>query len=400
MKTILFIIGFAALFLATGCNTLYNVKTINIEVFEPSKMRFPEEFRNIAVQYNNANISSNNYFNHYNVFSREVAEHENSDSIASEIYFKTFVTELTKQAFFDTVFTLNSRDYSAISIKDTIDYSHALNKDSTAFEGLSPSQINVLKSSYFLKQYLSPVNLKPDTLTIQPELGLYTPDLLETIHNKCGADLLLTLDFFGAVDASSFDAETNLIGEEVINLVHWSFYSLSDKSYLLVHSDMDTISWMEYAEGEQFADKILPPRNDAIFNAAELSGENFSGILVPHWNSVQRMYYSSGHIELKQTDELIKNEKWLEAAKIWKSNTENKNKSIAAKSMFNMGLACEMEGEFDTALEWVVKSYHILGSGNHIHANNCMEYIKILGVRKTDKKILDQQFNPNYANHY
>ncbi|HYQ55751.1 MAG TPA: DUF6340 family protein, partial [Draconibacterium sp.] len=371
MRNIRLITGCVAFFIATGCNTFYNIKTVDIEVFEPAKMRFPEAYRNVAVQYNNVNISPNNYFNRYNVFFEEVTEPENSDSIASEIYFDTFVAELTKQAFFDTIFTLNNRNYSTVSIKDTIDYTSILNKDSTTSEDLSSNQISVLSSSYFLKQYLSPVNFKPDTLTINPEFGLYTPDLLEATRNKCGADLLLSLDFFGAIDASSYDANTNRIGEEVINLVLWSFYSLSDKRYLRAHSDMDTVSWMEFADSEKMAELILPPRKDAIFNAAEISGEKFAGTLIPHWKNVERMYYTSGHIELKQTDLLIKNGEWLKASKIWKSNTENKNKSIAAKSMFNMGLACEMEGEFDAALEWVVKSYHLLGKKYEIHASNC-----------------------------
>ena len=61
--------------------------------------------------------------------------------------------------------------------------------------------------------------------------------------------------------------------------------------------------------------------------------------LTPRWEFVQRMYYRSGHVEMKKTEKMISEGKWLEAAAIWKANIDNKNKNIAAKSMFNLAPA-------------------------------------------------------------
>ena len=56
-----------------------------------------------------------------------------------------------------------------------------------------------------------------------------------------------------------------------------------------------------------------------------------------------------------------------------------------------------MEGNLDSAIEWVVMSYHSLGQKNKIHANNCMDYIKILSQRKQDIKKIEQQMNPEVS---
>ena len=58
---------------------------------------------------------------------------------------------------------------------------------------------------------------------------------------------------------------------------------------------------------------------------------------------------------------------------------------IAAKCMYNMAVACEMNDQLEPALEWAVKSYHVFGEKNEVHASNCREYIQILGQRKVDK---------------
>ncbi len=83
----------------------------------------------------------------------------------------------------------------------------------------------------------------------------------------------------------------------------------------------------------------------------------------------------------------------MEAAEIWKANVNNPNKYIAAKCKFNMGLVCEMEGNLEAAVDWVVQSFHVLGAKNKEHYYNCTNYINILALRKIDIKKIDLQFS-------
>lgn len=106
------------------------------------------------------------------------------------------------------------------------------------------------------------------------------------------------------------------------------------------------------------------------------------------------MYYKSGQVELQQAEKLALENRWFEAAAIWKKNIANKNISIAAKSMFNLGLACEIEGNIDAAIDWVVKSYHVFGNKNEEHRYHCMNYLQILGKRQLDIRTIERQLSP------
>lgn len=391
-KQLVFLLILSTFIIATSCNTLYNIKTIEIEIVEPSTMSISSSFKNIAVQYNNVNSSPNKYLNRYDELGEQKTEVENSDSIASYIYFENFIDEIRNQAFFDTIIKLEPRNYSYIRVVDTINYAPYFRNDSTSGKTLSTEQVNVLNSSYFLRNNTTPITPKTDSIIIHPQFGLYSPEELQNIQNITGAEMLLSLDFFGASDGSYFNRTMELASEQVTNWTQWSFYDLKDMKYILAYSKLDTVSWMDYAASLNQSKSVVPPRTDAIYNAAEISAEKFALNLVPHWVKVGRMYYSSGHVELQQADELVENGKWMEAAKLWRKQTTNENKNIVAKCMFNMGLACEMEGDLEAALAWVVESYHVFGPKKEIHAENCMEYIRLLSTRQTDMKILAKQY--------
>ena len=378
--------------LSSGCNSLHKISTITIEVVEPSTMSISNEYRNIAVQYNNVNTAPNTNFNEFKAFGQNFTEIENSDSIASHIYFDYFINEIKKQNFFDTVYKLDARDYSDLGLADTINYNHSLIADSVSKNTVTEKQINVFNSSHFLRKVTSPVISKQDSVFFHPLFGLYTPEQLKAIRKQTGANMLLSLDFFGATDGRYFYPLSERAHEVVVNWTHWSFYDLDRMQYLLSHSKLDTVNWINNAWSFNEARNAFPPRTDAIYNAAEISAEKYAYALVPHWIKVQRMYYRSGHVELKYTKQLIKNGDWLKAAELWKKHTTNKNKFIAAKCMFNMGLACEMQGNLEAALEWVVKSYHVFGAKNPTHAQNCMNYIHLLSTRQSDQKVLAIQF--------
>ena len=172
--------------------------------------------------------------------------------------------------------------------------------------------------------------------------------------------------------------------EIVYILACWNVYDLKKVEFTRSLQRLDTIQWIEPVYSLKEAKRILPPRKDAVLNAADIAGSDFAEFVVPHWIEVDRIYYYPGNAELKKTEDLIKQNQWIEAAKIWKKNTTNKNKKIVAQSMFNMALACEMNGEMDAAIDWAVKSFYVFANKNKVHAFNCQEYIRILSQRKLD----------------
>jgi len=382
-----------------SCNTMYNTKTIKIEVQVPGRAKIPKDYKKLAIRYNNSNVAPNPLFNYYFEDSEKLTEKVNTDSIASEIYYQVFIDELKKQQFFDTLIELKPVDFSDIALSDSLIYSSMARND--GIQDITDTVVNneVYKFSEFIKQYSTSDSNKNTILLINPEYGLYSKRQIQQIANSTGADLFLSLDFFAGMDAiispQYLQNDTNAIfnvllynpyfaHEIVYTLVCWNVYDLKKIELARSMQKLDTIQWTEPAYNLREAKRTLPPRNDAVYNAADVAGGRFAEFLVPHWIDVERMYYQSGQTELKKTDDLIKQNQWIEAAKIWKKNTANTNKQIAAKSMFNMALACEMNGEMDAAMDWAIKSFYVFGSNNQVHAFNCQEYIRILAQRKQD----------------
>lgn len=334
-----------------GCYTSTNISTTNVEVIVPGTIKLPHEYKNIAVRYNNSNISRNSRFSTYYEDNETYTDTTNIDSIASEIYFQNFINHLKYQQYFDTVIELEKKNF--------IDSEYSVND-------------------------------------------------IQQIADSTGADFFISLDFFASQDgifsthykqnksdtSGILNNDFNIYRDatEVVHILSgWNFYDLKKQKLIYSHLKTDTIKWTEPVYNINIAKRILPSRRDAVLNAADIAGNQFVEFLVPHWLEVERMYYKFGQLELKSTNDLIKQNRWMEAAAIYRKNTKNSNKKMASKCMYNMALVCELNGDFEAALDWVTKSMN----ANHkdpYHKGNCQRYIFVLARRKLDiQKIEDLQ---------
>jgi hypothetical protein len=374
---------------------LYNTRTIQLEILVPGRVKMPPEYKKAAIRYNNSNVAVNPNFSFYVEDENKIYDTLNIDSIASKVYFQSFAEHLKNQQFFDSIIEIEPFDYSNTRLSDlrvrlfnTVD---SLNAETIT--SVIPEIQNFTKLINF---YSNPEDDRPNIKFIDPDFGLYSREEIKQIADSTGADMLFSFDWFAAVDGIYSSKYLNNIytrgAKEVVNvMVYWNFYDLNKLGLNYSHRKIDTVSWVEPAYTLREARKVLPNRLEAVSVAADIAGLEFAEFLVPHWIEVDRMYYKSGHGELKKTDEFIKQNQWLEAAAIWKKNTANKNKSVAALSMFNLALACEMSGEMDAAIDWAIKSYKIFENKNVFHSENCKEYIRILAQRKLDIKNIESR---------
>ena len=395
------ILFFVVLFFLQGCNTLRNTKTIGIDILVPGNIKIDAGYRSVATRYNNSNVAWNPFFASYFQDTTSVTDPSNSDSIAAEVYYHVFTGFLEKQQYFDTVIQLPPADLSRVIVNDSMVAKIMQQPDSLQKQQSDRFNPEVFKLARLIRNFKNLSAEKESSLVIDPEFGLYSRSEIEAIAAQTSADLFVSLDFFAALDgiyspdyyrllndSANMELAYAIHGREakevVMVLAGWSFYDLKKIALNYHFQKIDTVEWIEPAYGLKEAKRVLPPRNDAVLNAADLAGTTFGEFIAPHWLTVERMYYQSGHTELKLTDKMVAGNRWIDAAKIWKKNTTNKNKQIAAKSMFNLALACEMQGEMDAAIDWAVKSFYLMGNKNEIHTFNCRDYINILARRKMD----------------
>jgi hypothetical protein len=391
MKTFLkLILLFFSGLVFPNCNTLYNSRIIDLEITVPATVVFPKKFEKIAVRYNNFNTTYNPHFANYYQYNKIFTDSTNTDSIAAEIYFMTFLETIKNSLFFDSIIEIEPGNYSNTRLSGSI-LDMVLNQTKDRLNPTRNSEITVPVTNFLtLAGKYQPDKKNSFVKNPDPEFALYTKDDLIQIADSTGAGLLLSLDYFATLDRDltlSYQEHTGYF--DVFVIAYWNFYDLENFHLSYFYDRVDTLTW-------DFITKIVtvPNRRNGIKEAAEISGGQFARFLVPHWIEVQRMYYRSGQIDLKKADKLISERKWLEAAEIWRKHVKNPNQKIAAKSMFNMALVCEMLNQMDAAVDWAVQSYHVFGQKNPIHKNNCLEYINILAQRKLDIRKLDFQFNP------
>ena len=392
-RIFLFIISIIS-FLLQACNTMLNTSTIKMEIVVPAQVKIPSDYKNIVIMYNNVNSSYNPANAIYTEGQAVKTDTYNTDSLAARIYFNTFVENLNNQILFDSVKVLAPANYSNIKVIDTFNIS-----DTTFNDSLRQSNLNYpAKPVWLLSKLLNQIehdstDNNKEIKILDPELGLYSKDDIQQIEDSTHADLLFSFDYFSSYDGIDFDDTSGI--EAVFSTPFWNIYDLKKQAYIFYYFKEDTLLWENIdAHSLKTSIKFLPPRKDAVLNAAEESATGFARFIAPYWLEVERMYYRSGNTEMQKAEKLMKQNKWLEAAEIWKRNIKSKNKSIVAKSMFNLGLACEMEGQLDAAIDWLVKSYNILKDQNIEHYYNCIGYIGILGQRKQDIRVIDSYFNP------
>ncbi|NQU51630.1 MAG: hypothetical protein HQ522_03730 [Bacteroidetes bacterium] len=396
MKQALNLLFFILIFVAIqGCNTLYNSRTIKLEVAVPGKISLPTNYKKIAVRYNNCNIDQNTAFTHYVQDDEMLLDSSKTDSLASKVYFDLFVKNIKKHNFFDSIIELEPANYTGVELIDSLIKPIVLESDTLLINDRHISETIVSLFAIFLKSNQIQVPNSNKKKLIDPEFGLYSKSEIHKIADSTNAELLLSLDYYNSFDAIRFSKIINLGIESVFPAVFWTVYDLQNEKLEFYVNKIDTILWDTPAVSFKHTKRLLPPRKEAILNAADVAGTSFSEFVSPHWVEVERMYYRTGQVDIKKTNQLIIAGKWMEAAEIWKANVNNPNKSIAAKCMFNMGLACEMEGKYKAAIEWVVQSIYLLEQKNEIHNYNCQTYIRILSQRMLDMRNLDIQLNPN-----
>ncbi|MBK6281765.1 MAG: hypothetical protein IPF54_03015 [Draconibacterium sp.] len=297
-----------------SCYSLSNTSTLKLEIVVPGKVVLPHDFKTVAVRYNNANITLNPFFSNYVEDNETLKDYSNLDSIASEIYFQNFVSQLKNHQYFDSVIELEPMNYSDIGLNDSLVYAQFRLIEPT--DTTTELQINkeAFQFARFVKSLSNPDSLKSKTKFNDPEFGLYSQDDIQKIADSTNADLLLSFDYYGSADGifspkyirdlsekyifSTFNL--NEATEVVYVLSGWNFYDLKKSEMIYSHIKTDTIKWSEPAYNLKNAKKILPPRKDAVLNAADIAGSNFAEFVAPHWIEVERMYYKSGQIEMKK----------------------------------------------------------------------------------------------------
>ena len=93
----------------------------------------------------------------------------------------------------------------------------------------------------------------------------------------------------------------------------------------------------------------------------------------------QRRLYVNGNAEMKKASQLALNDDWDKATEIWEGLTTHGSKRIRSMAEANMGLAAEMAGNLNEAIDWLNRSNKTqYRSTTHYHASKISKRIKLI----------------------
>ncbi|MDR2361895.1 MAG: DUF6340 family protein [Prevotellaceae bacterium] len=167
----------------------------------------------------------------------------------------------------------------------------------------------------------------------------------------------------------------------------FAIYDAVSKTYSHQETLSDTLAWIKDTWDDNLArtQSELPSTEEAVPLAAAEIGRLYTRSLAPYWLSVQRFFFVPSAKDLRTAAEHAENGEWNEAMAIWEQYAGHNNRRVAAQSAFNVALACEVNGNYELALEWLQyaeKLYTI---------REIASYRAILQRRINESRILQEQ---------
>ncbi len=144
----------------------------------------------------------------------------------------------------------------------------------------------------------------------------------------------------------------------------WIGYDNEKKTHIYKEVQRDTISWSgEGVNIEQIAGE-LPPIKESLAELANYLGVSAATHAAPYWEKQKRGYYQSGNYQFLQASEFVRKEEWGEAIKLWKYVFDHSTKKTKARSAYNLAVASEILGDYESATYWLKKGLEELSKLN------------------------------------
>lgn len=126
---------------------------------------------------------------------------------------------------------------------------------------------------------------------------------------------------------------------------------------------------------------------------SELAASLLLPQLVPHWENTARFYFSGGSPEMRDAVVSLKENDWESAYDLWKLAYESRKKgNLKLRAAFNAALACEMQGDMEQAVDWLVKAEALVKPGTE-EEKAVQIYTSQLNKRKEELLKLELQMS-------
>lgn len=341
MRKYIFTILLIATSLAASAQELYTT----IDVLRPGLISLPQDVSHVLV-VNNAVTQPHNY-GHQSRLSGQMPSNIEID-IDSAVFY--YLTSFTQQ--------LNSDDY--FGGVDLLEQSQNIAKNFYQLTTLNELQIDHLYKLYDI-----------DALIVLNRLML--SDIVEDAFDT------EFQDFYASLEVKC----TALFSVYFPNQAKPQAISISD-----------TLIW-EYEDiNRTTALNKLPNRRDALLDMAIYSAERAAKKILPHWQQVDRFFYTHNDKTMRAAVDQLYRKHWDEAINLWYEAYQTGKSKIKARAAANMAATFEIEGDLQSAYYWAKTAAQHFDEGfftsDPIQKQKMLNYAKELQIRIQEDKQMNQ----------
>lgn len=224
-------------------------------------------------------------------------------------------------------------------------------------------------------------------------------DFLKSIDSTHQADLVISVDKFlmESVFRASYIPSENLyrLTLDAYNRPVVRVYSLNNEQRTFVLNPQDTLFWENYDYTLTNAVARFPKPAMCMSDLMGYSAEKLYKRIFPNKEFVQRFIYETSNRNMLDAARYAKQNRWAEASYIWdymyQSIKTNRLKGFCAA---NLALSCEIQDQFDKAIEWAETAKSLLEKDEKANLQGETErvtaYLSDLKIRQKEVKIMEQ----------
>ena len=135
----------------------------------------------------------------------------------------------------------------------------------------------------------------------------------------------------------------------------WRVFDVKADTMITAFQYSDSLYWEALSISSDLALQLLPKVEETLPEIGNVIGEKVSGLLGPHWETVNRYYFTTGSRRMKFAVDFIRNNDWDAAASLWREEYKKGFGRSVYRSAMNMMLYYEYMGNPKEALEWSKK---------------------------------------------
>lgn len=332
--------------LASLCCACGNMRTFQIETYEPADITYPPEVKKLLM-VNNAVAQPDSVGYHFTF------RGERQDTCRAE----------ADSALFAFCRSLGTSIADASYFEDVLLYHKAVRTDENylADRHLTPGQVRVLCEENGTEAVVS-----LDRLTFSMEKSIES--------------------------FPSMGAEYGIVKVRTSGLLRT--YIPGKEQPLGTVLLADSVMWEEMAANIPQLNELLPSPDEALTIAGAYIGAKMVSHFVPHWSEASRWFYTSPNARWKEASAFASAGKWAEAEARWKAIAENTTrKSDLAEVYTNLALASEMQNRFSDAYDWARKAAAFFDEEDAESRDALLlkAYVQVLQDRITSDKKLNIQ---------